>query len=113
MDRQALNAACGRLEDDYGPRMIAAGASGVGSWANSTSLGFEVRFGNRAGGMWQTYVKYARRARPVFGRAVAFRSIEAAETELRQELDEFIAQLERGERPQARGIWLGLGGSKH
>jgi len=112
VDQKALAAACRRLDDDYGPHMIAVGASGVGAWANSTSLGFEVRFGNRAGGMWQTYARYARRAWPLFSRAIPFRSLEAAEAELRDELDEFVAQLERGNRPRARGIWLGLGGSK-
>jgi len=62
--------------------------------------------------MWQTYVKYARRQRPLIGRAVPFRSLEAAEAELRLELDNVVAQLEKGDRPPARGIWLGLGGSK-
>ena len=112
MDRGALVAVCEKLEDDYRPRLIAAGASLVGAWANSTSLGFEVGFGRRAGGMWQTYVKYARRPRPIFSRAVPFRPIAEAEAELRHELDALLMELEAGRRPPKRGFWLGLFESK-
>jgi hypothetical protein len=111
MDRVALGAACDRLENTFGPRAIAAGASGVGTWANSTSLGFEVRFGKQRGGMWQAYVKYARRRRRVFGQAVPYRSIEAAEEELRIEIEEFLSLMEAGNPPPHRGVWLGFGGS--
>jgi len=62
--------------------------------------------------MWQTYVTYARRPRPIFSRAVPFRPIAEAEAELRQELDAFVSELEAGRRPPSRGFWLGLFESK-
>jgi hypothetical protein len=112
MEHEAIRAACERLEEAFGPRAITVGASGVGAWGNSTSLGFEVRFGERGGRIWQSFIKYARRRLPVFWPAVPFQSVEAAEEDLRREVDEFLSQLEAGKPPPARGVWLGFGGSR-
>jgi len=95
VDRQALIEMCSRIEDEYQPRFDLIDG-GVNPWANGTTLGVEILFGDgsrRKG--WGTSARYARRRWP-FGKPIPFRPVEDAEVELRNALDRFLAAEQAG-----------------
>lgn len=92
-DRAQRLGICERLRGDYQPRFDPFDG-GVNPWANSTTIGVEILFGDRKRA-WDVWARYARR-RWLIGVPVEYRSITDAEQEVRRGLEEYLAQLEKG-----------------
>jgi hypothetical protein len=91
-DRAQRLSICEQLRTDYQPRFDPFDA-GVNPWANPTTIGVEILFGGRRKA-WDTSARYARR-RWLMGPAVEYRAITAADREVRERLDEYLAGLHR------------------
>jgi hypothetical protein len=104
MKRQSeeLQAMCARLQADYADRFFAAGATGFDAWGHEAMVGAEAMFGRGFGPTWVASVRYARRRGLMgwVGSLVPFRSVEDAERELRQEIEDYLAKLGSGHKPR-------------
>jgi hypothetical protein len=105
MRRPEIGAVEERLHADYSERFFAAGATGFDTWGNGAKIGIEARFREGFGPVFGPAVRYARLPGwlGLFGPLVPFRSLEDAERELRQEIEDYLAKLQAGHKPRIFG----------
>lgn len=78
-----------RLKRDYAAAFHDIGGN-IGAYWNRISLNIEVLFGSPVGPGWSAHSRFARLTWWPFGRWIQVKEIADVETELRQEIEDFL-----------------------